>query len=75
MASGTSTNNLHDWQQARHGDGVDSSDVQRFSDWVAEQLSLGCTEAADGLRAIAGGCAPLSDWASGGVRTFRLDVA
>lgn len=58
MASGTITNNLRDWQQARHGDGVDTSDAQRFSDWVAEQLSLGFTEAADGLRAIAGGCAP-----------------
>jgi 4,5-DOPA dioxygenase extradiol len=33
------------WQQARRGDGDDTSYAQRFSDWVAEQLSSGQVEA------------------------------
>jgi 4,5-DOPA dioxygenase extradiol len=45
VASGNITHNLRDWQQARRGDGVDTSYAQRFSDWVAGQLSAGQVEA------------------------------
>ncbi len=45
VASGNITHNLRDWQQARLGGGVDTSYAQRFSDWVAEQLSAGQVEA------------------------------
>ena len=45
VASGNITHNLRDWQQARRGDGVDTSYAQRFSGWVAEQLSAGQVEA------------------------------
>ena len=44
MASGNITHNLRDWQQARRGDGIDTSYAQRFSAWVAEQLSAGQVE-------------------------------
>jgi len=45
VASGNITHNLRDWQQARRGDGVDTRYAQRFSGWVAEQLSSGQVEA------------------------------
>ena len=45
VASGNITHNLRDWQQARRGDGVDTSYAQRFSGWVAEQLISGQVEA------------------------------
>ena len=45
MASGNITHNLRDWQQARRGGGGDTSYAQRFSGWVAEQLSAGQVEA------------------------------
>lgn len=45
VASGNITHNLRGWQQARRGGGGDTSYVQRFSGWVAEQLSAGQVEA------------------------------
>ena len=45
MASGNITHNLRDWQQAHRGDGVKTRYAQRFSAWVAEQLSAGQVEA------------------------------
>ncbi|MFN9570398.1 MAG: DODA-type extradiol aromatic ring-opening family dioxygenase [Cyanobacteriota bacterium] len=44
VASGNITHNLRQWQQARRGSGVDTSYTQRFSGWVAEQLSAGQVE-------------------------------
>jgi 4,5-DOPA dioxygenase extradiol len=45
VASGNITHNLRDWQQACRGDGFDTRYAQRFSGWVAEQLSSGQVEA------------------------------
>ena len=45
VAFGNITHNLSGWQQARRGGGVDTSSAQRFSGWVAEQLSAGQGEA------------------------------
>lgn len=45
VASGNITHNLRDWQQASRGGAVDTSYAQRFSDWVAAQLSTGQVEA------------------------------
>jgi len=44
VASGNITHNLRDWQQASRGGAVDTSYAQRFSDWVAAQLSSGQVE-------------------------------
>ena len=45
VATGNITHNLRDWQQAEMGLAIDSSYVQRFSDWIQEQLLSGNTAA------------------------------
>lgn len=45
VASGNITHNLHDWQRVSGGMAIDTSYARRFSDWVAEQLEAGNTEA------------------------------
>ena len=45
VASGNITHNLHDWRRASGGMAIDTKYARRFSDWVAEQLEAGNTEA------------------------------
>jgi 4,5-DOPA dioxygenase extradiol len=45
VASGNITHNLRDWQMASGGMAIDTSYAQRFSDWIAQQLEAGNTEA------------------------------
>ena len=45
VASGNITHNLRDWQMASGGMAIDTSYAKRFSDWIAQQLEAGSTEA------------------------------
>lgn len=39
VASGNITHNLRDWQQASAGHAINATYAERFSDWIAQQLS------------------------------------
>ncbi len=45
VATGNTTHNLRDWQQAERGASIDNSYAQRFSDWIHGQLISGDTAA------------------------------
>jgi len=45
VATGNTTHNLRDWQQAERGASIDNSYAQRFSDWIHGRLIGGDTAA------------------------------